>query len=247
MNRGRLQKTACALILSALCFGLGGCALVEEAQKLVPETELVVEETTLVVQPDGTWTETIIDGLDQAYYDAGELKALVDETVSAHNAEQKDQVVTVEDFTTDEKGISLRMRYPDAQAYASYNHVPAFQGSMLEAQMAGFLFLNEFRKVADGVSAAETIPNGEPLSHKEYQVLVTDLTHVVRMPAKVKYVSANASVAEGKIVRPEASGTDSKEPEGLVLPSSAVYAGKGSSRQISEAEQEEAYLYIIYE
>ena len=78
------------------------------------------------------------------------------------------------------------MRYPDAQAYASYNHVPAFQGSMLEAQMAGFLFLNEFRKVADGVSAAETIPNGEPLSHKEYQVLVTDLTHVVRMPAKVK-------------------------------------------------------------
>jgi len=237
-----------AFILCAISLGLGGCALVEEAQKLVPETEPVFEETTLWVKPDGTWTEILKERLDQAYYDTKELKSLVDETVKTFNGENAPSQVTVDEFAVGENGISLTMTYTDAQAYALYNKVPAFEGSMLEAQMEGFLFLNDFRKVEDGVTGSEVISNEEPLSHKEYQVLVTDLTHAVRMPEKIRYVSRNAAVTDWYNVKPagEEEAAD-EQAEGLVLPSSAVYAGASGSTQVSPDELEKTYMYIIYE
>ena len=247
MSFGRLRYAAYAIILCTFAAGLSGCALVEEAQKLVPETEMTFEETTLVVSEDGTWTEALIERMDQPYYDTTELKNLVDETVKAYNAQAGDLAVTTDEFTVGENGVTLKMTYKDAAAYAGYNQVAAFEGSMLQAQMEGFLFLNDFRKVADGVTGSDVMSNEEPLSHKEYQVLVTDLTHKVIMPEKVKYVSANAAVADWKTVSPAAQAQESAPADGLVLPSSAVYVGQADNTKVSEAEREKGYLYIIYE
>lgn len=245
MRSGRIRDPVCTLIMAgAMAACLSGCGLVESAQKLVPETEPVIEETTLQVREDGTWTETIIEKLDQGYYDTNELKALVDETVAAYNATEGEGSVTVDEFSVGENGVTLKMTYRDAAAYSGYNNLAAFQGSMLEAQMEGFLFLNDFREVADGVSSLETIPNEKPLSHKEYQVLVTDGSHVVLMPDKVRYVSSNAEVSDWKTVRPL---QEEDANEGLVLPSSAVYKAEISADRLSETDREQGYLYIIYE
>ena len=247
MKNGRKRRLINAFIICALSAGLGGCAIVEEAQKLVPETEPVFEETTLLVKPDGTWTEMLMEKLDQPYYDTNELKALVDETVSAFNASDSSGNVAVDSFEVGENGISLQMTYSDAHTYAEYNQVPAFDGSMLEAQMEGFLFLNDFRKVTDGATGSEVISNEEPLSHKEYRVLVTDPSHVVAMPEKVLYVSANAAVTDWKTVRPAEESEEEPEQDGLVLPSSAVYVDPALLNKAGEAELEKTYLYIIYE
>ena len=246
---------ACAFLLICLTGGLSalltGCGIVETAQetakKLVPETEPVFEETTLWVKEDGTWTEILKEKLEQDYYDTTELKNMVDETVGTFNASEGEGSVTVDEYTIDTSGITLTMTYRDAETYGEFNQMPAFQGSMLQAQMAGYSFLNDFREMnADGTSSDETIGNEVPLSHKECRVLITDPSHIVKIPEKVKYVSANGAVTDWKIIRPVGSNED-EEPAGLVLPSSAVYVAEKSRTQASLEDREKGYLYIIYD
>ena len=225
---------------------LGGCGLTDEIG-LNKEEPWEPDASALQIAADGSVTETLLEKLDRDYYQGAEISAMVQEAVADYNREAGAERVSADPVLAGKTTVKVVLRYASGEDCAAFNRSVFFSGSMLDAEMAGYLFYQDFARVEKDGSIKNGISWEQVLSHKEYQVLVTDLTHVVRMPAKVKYVSANASVAEGKIVRPEASGTDSKEPEGLVLPSSAVYAGKGSSRQISEAEQEEAYLYIIYE
>ncbi len=232
-------------LIFASAVNLCGCEMAQQMQELFPEEEEAPQITTLTAKKDGTISETIVDVFDQGYYDTQELKALIDQTVSDFGAEFGAQALTVDSYQAEEGKILLSMTYAGPDAYAAYNHVPFFNGPMLEAQVEGFMFLNDFRRVKGKEVLGETISNAEPLSHKEYQVLVTDMSHAVKVPGKVIYLSANANMADGGLIIPVNVQEDKEE--GLLLPSSAVYVKEKGSTQLSEAELEKTYVYIIYD
>ncbi len=224
---------------------LTGCNLQDTIDEIRGGKSWEPGETNLTVRKDGTLTETVIDALDQSYYDSGELEQMIHSTVSQYNQTHGADAVTVDALSLENHQVVLTMTYQSAEDYADYNNVRFYNGSMLGAEMEGYLFYNQFRKVEDGTVSGELITNEEPLKHKEYQVLVTDNSHLVQVPGDVVYVSANASPMAKRQVRPAGEET-SPQTEGLVLPSSAVYVEEKDG-PVSAKDLEKNYLYIIYE
>lgn len=231
------------LALAAAMLGLGGCGAAEHAKKLLPRKAEAPKQTTLEADSDGTIRETVIDTLDQSWYSSQELQDMVDTSVAAYCREQGEGAVRVDRFTVQESTVTLAMTYRSAQDYAGYNNVSFFNGSMLQAQLEGYLFDHEFRLVEKGVSSEETVSSEVPLSHKEYQVLITDASHAVVVPGKAVYISANARAADAYTVVP---GEEERAQEGLELPSSQVYIQEQSSRE-NAGDLDRTYIYVVYE
>lgn len=225
---------------------LSGCGLQDTIEEMLGGKAWEPGETNLVVREDGTLTETVIDSLDQNYYNSGELEQMINSTVSEYNQNNGADAVIVDSLSLENNQVVLTMTYKSAADYADYNNVRFYNGSMLGAEMEGYLFYNQFRKVSEGVAEGENITNEEPLKHKEYQVLVTDASHLVQVPGDVVYVSANASPIGRREVQP-VEEIEVKQAEGLVLPSSAVYVEEKADVPVTAKDLEKNYLYIIYE
>lgn len=217
---------------------LGGCQKKQE-EPWVPEN------TAIQVQEDGTLKETIVDRLDQSYYDPAELENMIRSSADTYNKENGEGAVTVDEFTAEDKRVTVRMTYLSSQDYRDFNQVPFYSGSMLEAEIEGFRFAGNFLKVNKGTAVGEPVASDEPLSHKEYSVLIVDASYMAEVPGDVMYVSMNALPADRRIVQPADTGAESAEEteaEGLVLPSSAVYT------EDKEAGNDGTELiYVIYD
>lgn len=244
MRAGRIigwlaAALGCALLLS-------GCEAIEEQLgQFVNETP---EETTLKVEKDGTIVETVIDRLDQSYYSSAELESMITSTVSEYNQANGEGAVTVDELTMEEGQVLLKMTYRSPQDYAGYNNVRFFNGSMLGAEMEGYLFYNQFWQVKKGETEGSPVSNEVPLRAKEQQVLVTDTSHIVEVPGDVLFVSVNGVPAGRKMVAPAKEDvTIAQQPEGLVLPSSAVYVPEEEHTGVKAVDLEKNYLYVIYE
>lgn len=252
MRAGKIVRlTAAVMCTLTLC----GCDLQETAEKLeLPdavkelfgEADWEPEETYLVTRKDGTLTETVIDKLDREYYVAEELQEMINRSVQEYGQNHGADAVKIDSLSLENNQIVLTMTYQSAQDYADYNNVKFYNGSMLGAELEGYLFYNQFRKVEDGVTDGETIGNEEPLKHKEYQVLVTDDSHLVQVPGDVVYVSANAVPAGRREVQPAGESVSASQQE-LVLPSSAVYVEEKKDKTVTAKDLEKNYIYIIYE
>ena len=236
MRAGKTGKLAAVIMCTLM---LSACGLLEE--KAWEPTE-----TSLEVKKDGTLTETVIDQLDQSYYSSSELESMINSSVSEYNQSHGADAVKVDSLSLANNQVVLKMTYKTAEDYADYNNVRFYNGSMLGAEMEGFLFYNQFKEVEEGTVMGENISNEEPLKHKEYQVLVTGTSHVVRVPGDVVYVSANGAPVGEKEVKP-VKETKTSEQEGLVLPSSAVYVEEKENTPVTAKDLEKTYLYIIYE
>lgn len=219
---------------------LGGC------EKLMPEKEepWVPDSTAISVDGEGLITETVIDRLDQPYYNAAELTQMIENALQEYAGTHGSGRVTQESLTSENDAVHLVLKYAGAEDYADFNNVSFFNGTMLGAQMEGYRFETSFYQVEEGVIAGE-VPGEEALRHKEYQVLVTDLSHAVEVPGPVVYVSMNAHPDGERLVRPGApqkAGTQTEAPAGLELPSSAVYIPQEEDTD----NREDSYLYVIY-
>ena len=235
MRAGKTGSMAAVLMCTLL---LGGCGM-------IGEKPWEPKETALDMKKNGTVSETVIDQLDQSYYNADELKSMVESSVSEYNQVHGADAIRIDSLMIEGGQVKLTMTYASAEDYADYNNVRFYNGSMLGAEIDGYLFYNQFRQVDDGQVTADGLSNEEALKHKEYQVLVTDMSHIVRVPGDVVYVSANASPMSAREVRPTDTTTSSAQ-EGLVLPSSAVYT-EVENEPVTAKDLEKTYLYIIYE
>ena len=216
MKIGKLFAAACTLLLL-----LSGCQKKEE-EPWVPAS------TAIQVSQDGRITETIIDRLTESYYSSSELQEMVNASVKDHTAVYGDGSVSVKEFTANGSDIRIVLEYAAAEDYAAFNNVRFYNGSMLGAQMEGYRFETSFQLVAkDGTVSEQKVPVDGPVSHKEYQVLVTDRSHKVEVPGNIVYVSAPSQVEDRRIVTPLTAAEDTDQ--------SAV------------SEQEAGLLYILYE
>lgn len=254
MKTGKIVRLATVILCTLM---LSGCEIQSTIKELDLELPREVEnflgieewdpgETYLVVHEDGTVTETVIDKLDQAYYNADELGQMITNTVGEYNQDHGADAIIVNSLSLENNQVVLSMTYKTAQDYAHYNNVKFYNGSMLGAEVEGYLFYNEFRRVTDGMVEGENITNEEPLKHKEYQVLVTDDSHLVQVTGDITYVSANASPI-GKREAEPVEETVKIEEAGLVLPSSAVFVEEKESAPVTAKDLEKNYVYIIYE
>ena len=248
MRARSLMMSAAALMVACT---LTGCSVLNQIVGQDNWKEWTPDQTSLQISQSGSVTETIIDTLDENYYNADELQDMIARSVREYNTEQGSQVISVPAYSADQGKINLVLVYKTPQDYASYNQVTFLNGSMLDVQMSGITFPDTFQKI-DGTSVSEnSVSSEEALSHKEYSAAVTAADHVIQVPGQIRYLSENAELVNSHVARPAGENAQSSQPEteaGLVLPSNAVYYGTEDTSQSAEPSQDqEELMYIIYE
>lgn len=230
------RKTAAAGLLMAGIALLGGCEMLQHQEKWEPK-----EPAAVSIGEEGTVTETIQEELDQVYYDAEELRSMIDSEVAAYNSGHGENAVQVISYEAANGQVKLVMEYASSEDYSEFNNIEFYYGSMIGAQLEGYLFDVSYKKVRNGVVEGSAVSGSEVIKCMADMVLVVRAPLEVQVPGKVLYTSTNAEVHAADVVN--ATGEQEQET-GLVLPSSAVYRGETKSLEENAAANR---VYIIFE
>lgn len=237
----------------SVALALSGCSSVSQMLTRDDWKSWTPDSTALQIATDSTVTETIFDTLDQSYYQADDLQDMIARSVREYNEENGAGSISVTAYSVAGGQVTAALVYDSPDDYAAYNNLPLFDGSMLDAEMAGYLFAGPFRKVSGDASiSASDVSTEEAMSHKEYHVVVCDRGHTVQVPGQIRYLSSNALPVNSHTASPAPEDQEKVSDEteaGLILPSSAVYrrVQETESGPQSGEEGEDALIYVIYE
>lgn len=233
-----IKKIWAAAGLAAAVLLLGGCDQLQQ-EKWEPQ-----ESAAISIDEDGVITEIIQEKLDAAYYDAAELQSMIDREVAEYNSQYGADAVKVDTYEAAEGAVKLVMEYAAPEHYAAFNNVEFYYGSMLNAQMEGYLFDVSYKKVRGGVVQGSSVSGSEVIRNMADTVMVVRAPLEVKVPGEIRYTSTNADVLGDSVVN--ATGEQEAETDqGLVLPSNAVY--KEAADVTLEEEAAANRVYIVFE
>ncbi len=196
---------------------LGGCS---SKNAWTPQ-----EPDAISVSSDGSVTEIVQETLDASYYDPDELDAMITAAVEAYNQEHGEDTIKIESYEETDGDVTLKLSYAAGTDYAAFNNVEFYQGSIINAQMAGYLFDTSFYRIKDGKISGDAIDSSSVFEDDmSAEVLIVEAPLEIHVDGKIQYISTNADL----------------------LSESTAYA-KGQSGEGSYEEQKKANLvYIIY-
>ena len=222
---------SCAALLS-------GCEMLNQEQ-WEPQ-----EPYAISISEDGRITEIVQETLDESYYSASELQNMITTEVADYNKKNGENCVTVKTFETEGQSVKLEMVYASAKDYAGFNNVEFYYGSLINAQLEGYLFDVSYKKVRDGVVTGSSVSGSEVIKEMDKEVMVVRAPLEVNVPGSILYTSTNAEILADNVVNATRE-QDEEEEEGLVLPSNTVYT---SENEATFEEKEAANrVYIIFE
>lgn len=126
----RMAALGCCIGMSML---LGACG-----------AKLDVQENTIALQRNGKILEAAVESFDQSYYDQEELNTYVQNAVDDYTAEHGKKSVSVTDSKVEEKKAYLTLQYENAETFSDFTGIECFNGSIVEAQSAGYDFVLDF-------------------------------------------------------------------------------------------------------
>ncbi len=226
-------------LLAALALGtslLTGCEMLglHSWQPQEPDAVSVAE--------DGSVTETVRDTLDKAYYSAAELETMIQTEVAQYNSVHGEDTIQIDTLETEDGVVNLVLKYATPEDFARFNNTEFFYGTVIHAQLEGYLFDVSYKKVENGIAQANPVSGSEVIRGMDKQVLILKAPMEVQVSGDVLYTSANAEVLAPDVVN--ATGEQEEEDSGLILPSNAVYKGEEASfTERSEANR----VYIIFD
>ena len=232
-------RLASMLILTAAV--LTGCGTLDEIVGVDEWKEWSPVSTSLQVQGDGSVIETIVDRLDQSWYTGDELQDMIARSMNEYNESHEEDSINVTEYSDAGGDVSVTIVYKTQEDYAAFNNVPFFCGAMLDAELEGYLFEGTFSEV-EGASLKRTgLDPSEPLSHKDYDVCISDGTHTVQVPGEIRFVSSGAQIVNTHVAQ-LAGQTAPQETE-------AETEAEEQSEGMEDGDQEtgSTWLYIIYE
>lgn len=179
-------------VIAVLCTGImmaGGCSILNQEKEWTPQ-----KSSAISVGSDGRITEYVKDTLDESYYSASELQSMIESEVSDYNSKNGENSVSMKDFQVNGKEIQLTMEYGQAEDYAQFNHTEFYYGSMINAQLAGYLFDVSYKEVKSGVAQSAAVSGTDVLKNMAAEVMVVTAPLEVHIPGTVLYTSENAQI-----------------------------------------------------
>lgn len=236
------------VVTAALAAGaalLGGCEQLGELELFKEKTEWAPRESDAIsVSREGVITEYIQEELDASYYSASELETMINSEVGEYNSQNGADSVKVVELSAEGNAFKLTMEYASGTDFAQFNNTEFYLGSMINAQLAGYLFDVSYKKVESGAAVEDIVSGSEVIKEMDKTVLVLQAPMEVHVPGEVLYISANAEVLSSDVIN--ATGKEEEEAQELLLPSNDVYISGGSSMTVAEAEAANR-VYIIYD
>lgn len=194
----RMVALGCCIGMSML---LGACG-----------AKLDVQENTIALQRNGKILEAAVESFDQSYYDQEELNTYVQNVVDDYTAEHGKKSVSVTDSKVEEKKAYLTLQYENAETFSDFTGIECFNGSIVEAQSAGYDFDLDFYPVTDGKADTKTVKGSTLLDDDDLKVLIVKENSDLIVPGKIAYVSAEGTeVASEKQVNVTQKEQDTDE------------------------------------
>lgn len=194
----RMAALGCCIGMSML---LGACG-----------AKLDVQENTIALQRNGKILEAAVEYFDQSYYDQEELNTYVQNVVDDYTAEHGKKSVSVTDSKVEEKKAYLTLQYENAETFSDFTGIECFNGSIVEAQSAGYDFDLDFYPVTDGKADTKTVKGSTLLDDDDLKVLIVKENSDLIVPGKIAYVSTEGTeVASEKQVNVTQKEQDTDE------------------------------------
>lgn len=174
--------------------------------------KLDVQENTIALQRNGKILEAAVESFDQSYYDQEELNTYVQNAVDDYTAEHGKKSVSVTDSKVEEKKAYLTLQYENAETFSDFTDIECFNGSIVEAQSAGYDFDLDFYPVTDGKADTKTVKGSTLLDDDDLKVLIVKENSDLIVPGKIAYVSTEGTkVASEKQVNVTQKEQDTDE------------------------------------
>lgn len=186
-------RTAAGLLLASLF--LWGCGENEAAEGMAGQ---VSKLTAIEVMKDGSIVETITEDFDKDYYDEETLKNMVLGEIAEYNKTSGNAGISIEKFENKKEKLTVRMKYPSAEVYTSYNtdeynEMFLFNGTVAQAYDAG----QSFDITLKDIKGENTVGKDELLAMGDAKLLIATMPVHVKVPGKILYISENMT-ADGK-------------------------------------------------
>lgn len=151
----------------------------------------VPDRNTVSIQKDGTIRHTIVDQVEQEYYniDIEELEALAQEKISRSGSDGK---IVCESVKADGENIVVEMTYQTDHDYTDFNHREFFNGTVSEASAQGYSMKDLVGQDGAAVSEEEISSAGE----NHIVIVQTNAGEAldVNVYGKILYTSENISL-----------------------------------------------------
>ena len=89
-----------------------------------------VNENRVEINQDGVMTVTSVDHMEADYFDARELRQMVEEEIAAYAPDAEEAPISIKKCSASGERFSLIMRYDSYEDYCAFNDLPAYYGTL---------------------------------------------------------------------------------------------------------------------
>jgi hypothetical protein len=155
-------------------------------------------ETAVIINAKGIVTNEIVEPFDKSYYDENELRDIIDKELTGYCRSIDDENACRLDSLSVREGVATaKIEFSDYNAYAGFNEVDFFYGTINEAVEKGYS-TDVTMKSADDDS---TISRYEFEALGENRLVVVSEPVLVKLPGKIAYTTANIDLIDKSSAR----------------------------------------------
>jgi hypothetical protein len=141
------------------------------------------------VDKKGVVTYTVVEDFDKSFYDEAELQGEIEEDIQNYNKNFAADHLTLKKFQVEDGVASLQLKFDEVRYYADYSGQVLFQGSIEDAQAAGYEVSGECLDTEGSLTDVDSIAGGS-----KAKVIVTNEAVQVEVPGKILCVSSSGNV-----------------------------------------------------
>lgn len=183
-QENKMKKIICVGFTMILCMGLlSGCS---------KKTD--VDTSTVFIEKKGKITSVDVEALDKDYYDEAELESYITDHVNDYTSENGN-TVEMASFTVTDQVAKLQMQYDSYEDYTAFNGIELYDGTVVEAEAAGYDFDTGFISASD--EDTKKVSKDDVLADDNNKVVIIKANVDVKVDGTILYVSKeNTKVTE---------------------------------------------------
>ena len=174
------KRVLCPVIAALLVFifSFSGCISVDTENR-----------TTFELRDNGTIAQVIVDDADGSIT-GEELENYINDSINEFQNTHSGESVALETCRVNSEKVNITLVYSSVSAYAAFNNVDCFNGTIKEAYAAGYDFNRSFYSM-NGTS----IPYFElPKYSADCRLLILEEPVCVTLPGELRIVSSGVSI-----------------------------------------------------
>lgn len=154
-------------------------------------------ETSLIFKKNGAITDVIVESFGADYYTLDGLNTFFNEAISDFSVKDGKGTVSLTELSVENEIARAVLDFDSADTYARFYNANLFAGTINEAYDQGYTMDVTLKSTEDNATISKT----DIMAMKDAKIIITDEKLCIKLPYKIKYISANIEIIDEKYVR----------------------------------------------